>query len=484
MRPVISGVGLVLHVPALMALASVVVCLVFQEFLAVAAFLVTALVAGILGQALFRTRYAGMEVAQHHAMLVAAISWLAVSLLGALPFLLIARMFPADDIIGVFRAPENALFESLSGFTATGLTMVNNASALPPSLQWWRSFSEWVGGVGVIVLMLSVLPPGRDALHLYYSEARGQKILPSIQSTTKAIWSVYILYTLAGIVLLWLTGEPLWRAINHGMTAIATGGFTITDDSLASAPAGAELVYLFIMVLGAISFLLHYRLVWRRGVRTSAMGDAELHLFLVMLALGSGLLLLEARRSESAGLQPIFHWVSALTTTGFQTAPLDRVTAPLMVLFIVAMTAGAMAGSTGGGIKQLRVLYILKGVGWWLKGMLGRPHQVMRYRLDDATLSKAEAETRVEAASVLMATWLVVLFLEIFVLLHVVPEDTRFEQVVFEVASAQGNVGLSTGLTHSHLPLTGKLVLMAAMWMGRLEIVPVLVLIFQVWARR
>lgn len=483
-RPVIAGIGLILHVPALMALVSVPICLLFEEFYAVPAFLATTLVAGLFGQALVSVRYPDMEIQQHHAMLIAALSWLAVAAVGALPFLWIGRLSPAHDVTAVFAALDNALFESLSGFTATGLTMVAHASELPRSLQWWRSFSEWVGGVGVIVLMLSVLPPGRDALHLYYSEARGQQILPSIRSTTKAIWSVYILYTLTGIVLLWLVGEHPWRAVNHAMTAIATGGFTITDESLAATPPSVDMIYALLMVFGAISFLLHYRLLWHRGMRTSVLRDTELRLFLLMLVAGSLVLWMERRGADAHWLEGVFHWVSALTTSGFQVGPIDQGGVPSVLLLTLAMTAGAMAGSTGGGIKQIRILYALKGISWRLKGILGRPHQVMQFRLNGNPLSGNKARAGVEAASFLLAIWMALLFLSVFVLLHVLPAGTALENVVFEVASAQGNVGLSTGLTHPDLPLLGKLVLMLAMWMGRLEIVPVLVVFVHFWTRK
>jgi trk system potassium uptake protein TrkH len=481
MIPVLRGLGLVLHVPALMALLTLPLCVLFDELAALPAFVVTLLLALGFGQGLFWAGYHDTEIRQHHALLIAALAWLLVSFIGALPFWMAARAMDDPDT-AVFLPIENALFESLSGFTATGLTMVHHESGLPHTLQWWRTFSEWVGGVGVIVLMLSVLPPSRDALYLYYSEGREQKILPSIKSTTRAIWSVYVLFTLAAISLLWLVGEPPWRAINHGMTAIATGGFSVTDESLTETSTAVKLAYLPIMVAGAISFLFHYRLIHERKRRTAIMDNGELRLFLGTLAVGSGLLILENQCSgpTATNLDSVFQWVSALTTTGFQTVALCQWHMGALLLLSLALTAGAMAGSTGGGLKQMRVLYLMKGMMWRLQDIQGRPHQVIRYRLDNAVLTRADADHRVQAAAVLTATWLVSMFVAVVVLAHVVPEDTTLEQVIFEVASAQGNVGLSTGITSVELPLVGKLMLMMVMWIGRLEIVPVLVLIIQV----
>jgi trk system potassium uptake protein TrkH len=212
------------------------------------------------------------------------------------------------------------------------------------------------------------------------------------------------------------------------------------------------------------------------------MDNGELRLFLGTLAVGSGLLILENQCSgpTATNLDSVFQWVSALTTTGFQTVALCQWHMGALLLLSLALTAGAMAGSTGGGLKQMRVLYLMKGMMWRLQDIQGRPHQVIRYRLDNAVLTRADADHRVQAAAVLTATWLVSMFVAVVVLAHVVPEDTTLEQVIFEVASAQGNVGLSTGITSVELPLVGKLMLMMVMWIGRLEIVPVLVLIIQV----
>ena len=153
-----------------------------------------------------------------------------------------------------------AVFESMSGFTGTGLTMTDNEEVLPRTLQWWRTFSEWVGGVGVIVLTTAILSrPGSGSLTLYESEARSKKIHPSIVSTVRTIWWIFILFTFLSILALWLAGMPIWGAINHGMTGLATGGFSITDNSIATYDSVAiDFVLLPVMLLGSIAFPVHY----------------------------------------------------------------------------------------------------------------------------------------------------------------------------------------------------------------------------------
>ncbi len=196
-QPISRGVGLLLHVPALMALLSMPICAFFGEYSGIAVLGITAAVGLACGQALYWPARGDIPTHSSHAMLIAAIAWLAVSGVGALPF-----------ILGIGTPALDAAFESVSGFTGTGMSVLTT-SQLPHYLQWWRSFSQWIGGVGVIVLLLSILPPRRSALELYYSESRDQKLLPSVRSTARAIWSIYGIYTLAGIGLLWLGGVPI-----------------------------------------------------------------------------------------------------------------------------------------------------------------------------------------------------------------------------------------------------------------------------------
>ena len=148
----------------------------------------------------------------------------------------------------------------MSGFTGTGLTMTDNEAVLPATLQWWRSFTEWIGDVGVIVLTTAVLArPGSGSLTLYESEARSERIRLSIVSTVRTIWWIFLLFTFLSVALLWLAEMPLWDAINHAMTGLATGGFSITDDSIATYDSALIDFALFpVMILGSIAFPIHY----------------------------------------------------------------------------------------------------------------------------------------------------------------------------------------------------------------------------------
>jgi len=483
---ILRALGLVVHVPGLMAIASLPVCWLFNEAYAVPPFLWTALASLTLGQLLYRCFRPAEEIRLHHAMLVAALAWILVPLLGAIPLLAIASQLAGNAATSVeFQQPWDAIFEAFSGFTGTGLSVSLHPSRLPHSLQWWRSFTEWVGGVGVIVLMLSILRPSAGAHQLYFSEAREEKILPSVASTVRMIWWIYLLLTTSSILLLRAAGIPWWEAVNHGMTGIATGGFTVTDASMRDYSPGVQILLMGIMLAGATSFAVHYRIL-TRGKLTALWGDSQHRALWLLAGIGAIALLMENfwYTASFLWMETLFQWVSALATAGFQTVDLGAWSPTAQLLLSFAMVLGGAAGSTAGGIKQVRFVYLIKGVLWRFRAASLRPHELAHYAVNGQSVSEADASRSVESAAVLGTLWLLLLGTGILVLLHVVPPRFTLSEVILEVASAQGNVGLSTGITHPDLPWPGKLTLILSMWMGRLEIIPVLILLASPFSRR
>ncbi|PWG65098.1 TrkH family potassium uptake protein [Spiribacter halobius] len=480
MREVLHGVGFMLHVPGLMALLTVPVALAAGEPWGLPGLLATAAIALGSGQALVWSTRGATHFQRYHSMQIAGVSWVLISLLGALPFVASAHAVADAEALGMaaFLSPTKALFESVSGFTSTGLTVVEYASALPAHLQWWRSFTEWVGGIGVILLLLAVLPAERGALHLYFSEAREEKILPTVKSTVRAIWAIYLGYTVFAVGLLWLAGEPTWRALNHGMTAIATGGFSITDDSMISAPARVQLAYIPVMLAGAVSFLVHYRLLVERRRLAALRHSAELRLLGWIVIGGAGLLILERWLFDGAegGVATVFLWVSAITTAGFTSADLSLWADAPLLLLLTAVLVGGMAGSTSGGVKLLRVSLLLTDLRAQLLRLRASPHEVVRIGYDRRRLSLDEVAGLARASAQLVGTFMLLWLLGVFVLLHLLPAETRLAHVFFDTASALFNSGLSTGVAGADLSGPAATVLSALMLLGRLEIFPLLVL--------
>ncbi|MFB6093818.1 MAG: TrkH family potassium uptake protein [Halanaeroarchaeum sp.] len=488
--------------------ASLVVPLAWGEFFAVPALLVSGTLPLALGWGLSR-RYRDAETpAKRHGMLVAALGWFAVAVFGAVPFLLVAwtvavdptllsiptRSPAATRTLAAFRHPLNALFESMSGFTGTGLTMTREESTLPHTLQWWRSLTEWIGGVGVIVLTTAVLSrPGSGSLTLYESEARSRKIHPSVVSTVRTIWWIFLLFTLVSIIALWLAGMPAWDSINHAMTGLSTGGFSVTDASIGTYDSATiDFVLVPIMAAGSIAFPVHYLLL--RGELENFYRDLQTRWVIGLFAAGTAVLsaILLLRDTYETGFAAfryaLFQFVSAMSCAGFQTA-VDATTVALgtwpttaQLLFAGAMVIGGAAGSTVGGIKVIRAVTLLEGVRHRIGGVFVPGSAVRRLTIGDRRLGEHEADAEFSEAAIVALLWIAFLVLGTVVLLWVLPPDAyTLENVLLEVASAQGNVGLSTGITGPEMHPLAKVTFLFNMWIGRLEIIPVLVLLRSVF---
>lgn len=494
--PVGRDLGWMLRVLGGLIIVSIPVPIVWGEYYAIPALAFSALVPILLGWALSTTFADATTPNKLHGMIIAATGWFTVTVFGSLPLFTISWIVtnspaglgtpPPSGSVAALTNPLNAFFESMSGFTGTGLTMVTVENSLPRTVQWWRSLSEWVGGVGVIVLTTAILArPGSGSLTLYKSEARAQKIHPSIVSTVRTIWWIFVLFTSLSILLLWLAGMPLWDAINHGMTGISTGGFAIVDGSIGAYDSPLiEMVLLPIMIAGGIAFPVHYLVL--QGDLRGLYEDLQTRWFVGIVLVGTVLLWLVVLPTYEGPMQALrysgFQFVSALTATGFQTAtaaaPLSLAVWPTVaqLVLVFAMIVGAAAGSTAGGIKIIRLAMLVKGIRFRISSVFYPDSSVRRVRLDDRVLDEEEGPRELGEAVIISLLWLVFLAMGVFVLLVTLPSETYpLEMVLFEIASAQGNIGLSTGITGPEsLPTAGKLIIMN-MWIGRLEIIPILV---------
>ncbi len=451
-----------------------IISIIFREYFAIKWFVVVPLLFLGTGLLFLMAGRTDNEAKIRHAMITAAFSWLIISLISAIPFCYIPN---ADGLRLDFLS---AFFESVAGWTGTGLTMISEPSKLPYTMQFWRSFIQWIGGVGVIVLTLVVLArPGTGSFTLYRSEAREEKIKPSIISTVKTIWWIFLLYTFIGIIVLLLAGMPPWEAVNHCMTGLATGGFSVTDDSIASYSTIIQVLLIPLMVAGAIAFSTHYEFL--KGRIKNFFKDVQTQALLILLFLGAILLTLfnlyhgPYLTFIQSFKYSAFQFFSALTCTGFSTANIAQWHEEAKFLISLAMIAGGAAGSTAGGIKLFRLILLTKGVGWKIKRIFLPSKSTFPYKLAGKSLGKDEAMEEISEAAVVSFLWMILLFVGVFVILYTT--QTNLSDAFFEVCSAQGNVGLSVGITGLHMNAVAKFMLILNMWVGRLEIIPILVLI-------
>ena len=487
-KTVLKNLGGIFIIIGFISLVALVVPLYFGEyggsFDAFTPIIITAAVFFVLGFPLYYFFKNAEPANFKSAMVTAALGWLIIPIIGIIPFWLI----PYNTSTLWNMSPLSAFFESMSGWTGTGLTMVGDESLLPYTLHFWRSLIQWVGGVGVIVLTLSILArPGTGSFVLYRGEARDQKTHPSIVSTVRTIWWIFLLYTIIGILVLMIigvfdgSGMNPWESINHAMTGLATGGFSVTDDSIAGFGVVTRLAVIALMIFGAIAFAAHYDLL--KGRIRKFLSDAQFKAMIILIILGVvALTFLNLNLPDYGGnfllslKESGFQFVSALTCTGFATVTdLASWTESAKLILAFAMIIGGAAGSTAGGIKLFRAILLYNGVGWRIKRAISTPRRVFVHKLGDKSLSKDEAVDLINEAAIISFMWVILLSIGIVLIAQVT--DSSLGDSIFEVCSAQGNVGLTTGITSITMSPIGKTMLIFNMWIGRLEIIPIIVLI-------
>lgn len=505
LRIVLRDVGALLVLAGALMGVPLVVAALYREYYSALGFLVSGAVTVGAGGFAYRSNRDAPEPKQHHAFLIASSGWLLMAAFGALPFVLTAHLTP-DAVAGSFvpageaypsslvhlRNPLHAFFESMSAYTTTGLTMCVHEPSIGRGMLFYRSFAQWLGGAGVIVLSLAILrrPGGMSQMALYESEAAGIKLRPSILGTARAIWKIYLLLTLAvaaylaaGTLLLlpeYGLGAALFDAVNHAMTAQSTGGFSTLDDSIAGYRSYAmELLHIPPMLLGAVSIPVFYHLLYRRdpGILRR---DVQVRALLVCVAVGVpalGLLLAAAPAFSGAAGDALFHLVSALTTTGWQTSDIGAWGDGAVLFLVAPMIVGGSAGATVGGIKLIRAYLIGRGIGWRIRRAFLPKEAVLNVPLGDRTLSSQEWTAEIADAASFSILYVAILGLSVIIVSTALGPDVTLADVIFEAASAQGTVGLSSNITGPEMPVAVEVLFIVQMWLGRLEIFPVLVLL-------
>ena len=485
----ISGhIGRLLHVPGVMALITLPIALIFEEWYAFIPFATLGVVSLIIGQLLYHTTKGAKPLHLWDAMIVAGAGWLTCSLIAATPFIWISSTLLKEGVqsplLDIFQHPSNAFFESFSGFTSTGLTMLQEKGFFPHVLDWWRSLLEWVGGLGLLVFVLAITQLNNKGFPLYYAEARSDTMQKNMNDTLRWIWIIYCSYTLIGFGLFALLGMPIWEAVNHSLTVISNGGFTTSASSFKNYSKAIQSAALLMMVIGAISFTVHYRLIKERYFRI--LWENLQHRLLFIFLIAGGLLMIALnlwnglRGHEFSG---VFEWVSAFSTCGF--TALDYGLLPQMskLFLIIGMFIGATAGSTSGGLKIKRLIQLASSVMVRIRSVTEKEEKYtvkMSHGKDEEPpgvyLPHSKKNERLFTASVLFSLWISTLFLGWFCILRWTPKGKALD-ALFEVTSAMSNVGLSSSLLTPDFSTLGKVIFMLLMWMGRLEMIPALILL-------
>lgn len=442
----------------------------------VTAFLVSSAIAFAFGLFLERRFVLGEEFTfgRHEAFLLVASAWMVATLVGALPYVLIKG--PGFLVDGVF--------ESASGFTTTGASVFADVESETKALLLWRALTQWLGGMGIIVLGIAVLPKlAVGGMELLGAEAPGpikEKIRPRIAQTAKALWGIYTLLTGIEVAILWTLGLTPFEAVTQSFTTMATGGFSTRNASIAAFgnPAVEWTVTLFMLLAGA-SFALHFQ--WIRGRLKPVLRDPEFRLYLAILSGGTLVVAVNLILDENyfgvveAARLAAFQVVSIVTTTGFATTNYDVWPYFSCAFLFLMMFVGGCSGSTGGSVKVVRVLIVTKKIGVDLR-RLARPHAVLPLRVGERTIPDDVVSA---------VTTFFVLFLALFATggLALTMMGLDPESAFSASAACLGNIGPGFGsvgptLTYGPLPAAAKLLLSVLMIVGRLELYTILVLLF------
>ena len=460
--------GLILACEAALLILPTVAGLCYGE--SVTHFLITMALSGALGFLLTRVKPYSDVIYAKDGFVVVSLGWVLMSMIGALPFVL------SGDIPNYI----DALFETVSGFTTTGASILEDVEGLSRGCMFWRSFTHWIGGMGVLVFIMAVLPiSGEHSMHIMRAEVPGPtvgKLVPRLRQTAKILYLIYIAMTLLEMLLLLLGGMSFYDALLHAFATAGTGGFSTRAASIAAFDSlYLEMVIAVFMVLFGVNFNLYFLLLIGRW--KDALKSEELHWYLGIIAASVMAIALGISKMYgglATGLRHAFFYVASITSsTGFGTV--DFVTWPEYCKWIIVMLmfCGACAGSTGGGIKTSRVIILFKNVACEIRQMI-HPRAVTRVQLD----GKRVDSDGLKAVSTFFTSFMLLLITGSFLVsLDGYDMATNFSAVL----SSLSNIGPGMSLigptgNYNIFSYGSKLVLTVMMLIGRLEIFPILIL--------
>lgn len=466
--------GSLLMIESIFLLFSMLVSFIYQEndFEAFSITFGIALFTGALTR--FITRKADNNIGKREGYIIVSTVWIIFSFVGSLPFIL----------SGEISNLTNAFFETMSGFTTTGSSILNNIEALPHGLLFWRSIIQWMGGMGIIVLSLIILPIlGIGGMQLFSAEVPGpvpDKLHPRVKETAKRLWFIYLSFTLIETILLMFGGMSFFDAINHSFTTMATGGYSTKQASVAYFDSAyIHYVIMIFMFIAGTNFTLAYfgmKLKFKKIIKNEEFRYYFFFVAFFSIITAIILYLTSYGSVEKSFRDSAFQVISLITTTGFATA--DYLDASKWIQFLpiflfIAMFLGGSAGSTGGGIKIMRVVVLIKNVFAEFKRLI-HPNAVIPVKFNGGTMSS-------KIVSNILA--FVVLYILIFILgtLVMAAMGLDMDSAMGSVIATLGNIGPGIGSVGPaenfySIPDAGKLFLSFLMLVGRLELFTVLVL--------
>ena len=466
-------IGRIVVVEGAFMLPALLIALFTRDTKGALAFALTIALSALLGLPFARKSNRG-DLFARDGFITVGLAWIAVSAVGALPFC----------ISGAIPNYVDCFFETVSGFTTTGASILTDVESLSKSMLYWRSFTHWLGGMGVLVFVLALSPVTKkdsgESMHLLRAESPGiqaTKLTPRMRQSAATLYKIYIGLTLLQLLLL-IGHMPLFDALTLTFGTAGTGGFGVKGDSVASYSPYCQWVITIFMLVFSVNFNLYYMALLRQFRRAAK--NEELRLFLVVVLISIGLIAYNIRGSYSGVEETIrtaaFQVASIVSTTGYSTADFDVWPELSRMVIVLLMFMGACAGSTGGGAKVVRLLVMAKSAIRSVYQTI-RPNSVRLVRMDGEVLD----EQTVGAVNTYMSLYFILF--AITALLVSLADGITFESAFTAAAACLNNIGPGLGsvgpaASYADLSIFSKLVLSLSMLVGRLEIYPILVLFF------
>ena len=462
-------VGWILQFEAGFLLLPGFVGLLYQEFIPAAVFFATAVFSWIVGFLLHRKKPKIFDLYAREGFVSVSLSWLAMSIFGAIPFVLIGDIPKYID----------ALFETISGFTTTGASILPEVESLTHAGLFWRSFTHWIGGMGVFVFIMAILPlMGASNINLMRAESPGpsvSKLLPRVKDTTKILYELYIGMTLLEIIVLCICRMPLFDAVTITVGTVGTGGFGVRNDSIAGYSPAIQIVVTIFMIMSGVNYTAYFCLLRRRFKEAFSIEEVRWYLCIILASVA----VITWNTHQMYGhigetiRHASFQVASVITTTGYSTTDFDLWPQLSKTILLVLMFVGGCAGSTSGGIKVSRFVILTKAVKKEVSVMI-HPRQVKQIRMDGHSLPH---ET-MRSTNVFISVYCMVMFASVLLLsLNEFDFTTNFTAVVatlnnigpgLEKVGPMCNFGIFSNFS--------KIVLMFDMLAGRLELFPILIM--------
>jgi len=467
---IIADLGDIFTFIAPIAAVPIIVAILYSEWnmiLPMAAVPATFFILGILFRKLPRT---SQGVRLSTAMCSVALFWLTCAMVSGIPFML-----------GLHMGFTDAFFEGMAGWTGTAFSMIRSVDTAPHALLFWRSYMQWIGGIGIIAFIIALASStGLLSSKIFRTEGRDEPLMRSVIATGRALWKIYGLLTFIAISLILFTGLSLWESVNLAFAAVSTGGFTLHEGGILYYNNSAlQLLLIPIMIAGALPFKLYYLILENR--RWSLFGDEQVKLFFLFTGIGVAVItydLVFFRNLEfmAALEQGLFMTVSTLTTTGFQNADIHSWASITLFFLTLLMFIGGASGSTAGGIKLNRVALAFRTLFWWFRRLFVSGKVLLPFKIEGKLIPRATAELEAAKNMLIIILSVVTIFIATLVVLQFHLTTYSITDIVFEVVSAFSTCGLNTGYVSPDMPLISKWVFIGLMWMGRLEVIPVVML--------